>query len=332
MRVPYFVMRMMGEHVSQNNPLTKTRRKVSGSAHALTILRHKASIVLTHDHERRKTMIQSPQTNGSARAEVPAAVIPEKLSVIPLSRIAPPSYDIKPDRTQEQIEDKRQSIRQQRLLNPLLGFWRPDSMFELLDGYTRFLAMLLDGAQEVEVRDLGHVPTPDEAHAIQVTCNLACAQMTDLQLFDAIARQRELTGCSQAGACKRLGISESQGSKIKRMFTVPPEVLEIERRPRALYALSKLSKLNNPAVTIDLAKKAAELPMAVESVEEAVAKLLGETKQKKAKPVKVKRDGALAQLPGDWTWEKIIAWLTERTESARRGLKNNLPTSAFGNL
>jgi hypothetical protein len=113
--------------------------------------------------------------------------------------------------------------------------------------------------------------------------------MTDLQLADAIARHRGLTGGTQEAACLALGISRGRGSRIKAMFTkVPPEALDLEHRPRARYALSKLHKLNDPALVIDLARKAHDLPMAVESVEEAVQKLLGTGKQEKIKTLKLR--------------------------------------------
>src|SRR4051812_30528777 len=100
---------------------------------------------------------------------------PPDTVLVPLSRMRPPSHDIRPERTPEQIQEKRESIRQHGILTPLKGFWCPDQYFELLDGFTRYQALLLEGWKEAPVNDLGHVPTALEALEIQVNCNEAHA-------------------------------------------------------------------------------------------------------------------------------------------------------------
>jgi ParB-like chromosome segregation protein Spo0J len=102
-----------------------------------------------------------------------------------------------------------------------------------------------------------------------------------------------LNDWTQADLARHVRVSPAQVVRVLAISTkLPGEVQAMvaagELAPRAAYALSRLSDI--PTV-IDLAKKARDLPMAVESVEEAVKKLLGNGRKAKAKPLKLKLDG-----------------------------------------
>lgn len=271
-----------------------------------------------------------PKTNG---LDVPMAILPEAWTVpavprdatgsAPLSRIALPTHDVKPDRSIQDVIAKLESIRQVGLLTALFGFWRPDGMFELIDGLTRYQALLMGGYKEAAIRDLGRVPEPAEILAMQVTCNEAVAKMSDPAIADALARHRQLTQGTLASACKALGIKPSRGTKIMAIsIRLCPSVRAMvdagKLKPRAAYAISKLSDSEQQ---IQVATKAVELPMAVETVEEIVDGMLSGKKPKKGKPMKLRGNGVEMLLKNP-TIEGVIAFAEGVLSAAKKLLKD----------
>jgi hypothetical protein len=55
-------------------------------------------------------------------------------------------------------------------------------------------------------------------------------------------------------------------------------------------------------------------------------------KRTKSYPVTVKRDGATATFPGDWTAERVMEWCAALLKSAKELVTLKQPTNHFGNI
>jgi ParB/RepB/Spo0J family partition protein len=183
-------------------------------------------------------------------------------------------------------------IRERGVQVPLIAY-REGERLRVIDGETRRLAALMAGAETVPVLVYDQKPNDAALKLAQLLANSLRRDNTPLELAAVYQELMRLNDWTQADLARHVRVSPAQVVRVLAISTkLPGEVQAMvaagELAPRAAYALSRLSDI--PTV-IDLAKKARDLPMAVESVEEAVKKLLGNGRKAKAKPLKLKLDG-----------------------------------------
>ena len=168
-----------------------------------------------------------------------------------------------------------------------------DSLFRALTGWTRTLASRRAGKATIPGFVLDRPLHEAEQEMEKLLENEMRHDFTPLELARIYQRLMQLNGWSQAELAKNVHASPPQVAKVLAISTklcdqVQALVASGDLSPRAAYSLTRLPDHQQQA---ELARKAVELPMAVESVEEAVNKLLGNGRRVKSKPLKLKLDG-----------------------------------------
>lgn len=160
-----------------------------------------------------------------------------------VSWLRPAKDDIKPDRSEKDIQDLMHSIREQGFLGALSGFEIGPEEIEVIDGTTRLHALLRLGIREVPVVI---VPKPEDPAILRLwrmRPNLIHAQMSALsQASNYLALMRE-KGWSQKELAQQLGGKhfESRISKALKLFRLLVDELKAElsagkMSERAAYA------------------------------------------------------------------------------------------------
>lgn len=250
---------------------------------------------------------------------------------VPISRLLPPVSDLRSERDSDFLDRLGESLKREGFLHPVRAMQEGDK-YRVLTGWSRALAARRAGIEEVPVILVTRPLTEAELLIEQLIENDLRSETSPLDKARAYLRLMELNGISQAELARTLHVSASEVAKTLAIFQkLVPEVHALigtgdgKLPVRAAYALTKLA---DPAMIVELAGKCAKGLLKVEALEEHVARLLGNGKPKKARPVKWKAGGAQAVTPGDWPADRIVAWFTEMVEKAKRGL----PPSAWPSL
>jgi hypothetical protein len=140
---------------------------------------------------------------------------------------------------------------------------------------------------------------------------------------------------SQADLAKAVHSKPAEISKTLRISSsLVPELLELVGEGDGKLPVTcayVIARLEDPAQQRELANMVVSGRLKRDACENEVARRLG-TKKKMAKPVKLKSEAALAMIPGDWTWDRLIEWLAKVSEAARKGSKHGLPVSSLQSL
>lgn len=201
-----------------------------------------------------------------------------------------------------------------------------------IDGETRLRSAKVAGSDSIPVLIYPEKPSDSD---LEVGKLLANTMRLDMNALERAAAYINLMGrnawsaaelsrrvhVSPGQIAKDLGISKNLDQRVQAM--VVAGVLST----RAAYAISRL--LNHDQ-QFELATKAVELPMAVESVEEAVVRILGT--KKKAKPTKARTPKGLQAIIPALDFDSILAELGTLIEAVRRAQKFGLPLSAIQSL
>ena len=266
--------------------------------------------------------------NGTPQPE------PTSLSHAHPVTLLPVAEDLR-DRTapeyREWFERLTADIRQRGVQVPIIAY-REGGRYRVIDGETRRLAALLAAVEKVPI--LVYEQKPDDK-ALKLGQLLANSMRRDMQPLELATVYMEIiaqNNFSLADLARAIHVKPPHVTKILSISTkLCPEAKELvaagKLPPRAAYAISRLPTPQQA----ELAKKAAELPMAVETVEEAVHRMLGK-KVKRPGAVKAKADGVTLVAPGDWTWEKLKELGEKLKGAAARGEKLDAPLSLLPSL
>lgn len=204
---------------------------------------------------------------------------------------------------------------------PIIAY-RESPRLRVIDGETRRQAALLAGVDSVPV--LVYAEKPDDKAILlgQLLANSMRLDMTPLEYAATYQQLMKANGWSQAELAKNVHASPAQVAKVLAISTklcdqAQALVASGDLSPRAAYALTRLPDHQQQA---ELARKAVDLPMAVESVEEAVNKLLG-GKKAKAKPLKLRLDG-VQMVASNATLENLQAFGERLVAAVKRLVKD----------
>ena len=220
--------------------------------------------------------------------------------------LLPPLIDLR-DRTAPDYLDYFHNqllpdIRKRKVQVPLTGYREGDRV-RIGDGLTRLQGALLAGLETVPVLVWPHKPDENQMVLSMLLANAMRRDMQSLELAAAYSNLLELNGWTQADLARALHVSPAHVAKVLAISAkLHPEAQELVAAgklvPRAAYAISRLPVDQQ----LELARKAASLPMAVESVEEAVIRILGNGRKIASKPVKFRAcgvSGAIETVNGD---------------------------------
>jgi ParB/RepB/Spo0J family partition protein len=170
----------------------------------------------------------------------------------------------------------------------------------LIDGMKRWEGSLMARLESIPV--LVYPEKPPEGALVLGTllCNSLRRDNTPLELAAVYQELMQLNGWSQADLARAIKVCPAQVAKTLAISTkLCPEAQELvaagKLPPRAAYAISRLPVQQQA----ELAKKAADLPMAVETVEAKVAALLGSGRKAVPKPLKFSACGVSGSVKGD---------------------------------
>jgi ParB/RepB/Spo0J family partition protein len=219
------------------------------------------------------------------------------------------------------FERLKANIKEHGIQVPLIGYEEGDKV-RLGDGATRFTAALMLGLATIPVVVYPRKPSEEEMALGQLIVNSMRADMTPLEYARIYVDLMKAMGISQAELARRIHASPSQVAirlAISQNLCADVQAMMVASQlsPRSAYAISRLP---DPQQQIELAKRAIDLPMAVEDVEAAAAKILGK-RERKPKPWKVKLGGVTATIRGDLMEgaESLIAKLQELVKRLKRG-------------
>ncbi len=207
---------------------------------------------------------------------------------------------------------------------PLIGYEEGDSI-RLIDGETRFRALLLGPRETAQVLLYAEKPSEAEVKLAGLLCNSMRQDMGDLEYARVYAELMKLNGWTQAELgrrththastiTKRLAISSKLSPEVQAMVAAG------EVPPRAAYAISRLSEV---PVQIALADKVRRGLLCVEGVESQVIKLLGK-RDAKAKPMKLSHGGVTAVVKGAGAIEAIQAFMAKVADAIKRLQRESL--------
>jgi ParB/RepB/Spo0J family partition protein len=182
-------------------------------------------------------------------------------------------------------------IRARGVQVPIIAY-REAAKLRVIDGETRRQAALLAGAESIPVLVYEHKPEDKAILLAQLLANSMRLDMNPLEYAATYQQLMQLNNWTQAELAKQVQVSAGQVARVLAISTrlsaeVQTMVAAGDLSPRAAYALTRLPEQQQ----LELAKKAVTLPMAVESIEDAVGKLRGNGRKAKAKPLKLKLDG-----------------------------------------
>jgi|GEM_PF-3301961 len=173
---------------------------------------------------------------------------------------------------------------------PVIAMTEGDAA-RVVDGETRRQAALLAGLDSIPILLYQRELSEAELAVAQLQANAQRRDFTPLELAAVYQELMRLNGWSQSQLAHAIHVSPGRVAKVLAISTrLCAEVRELVIAglpPRAAYALSRLQGPQQ----VELARKAVEVPWAVETVEAKVAALLGNNKKAKAKPLKLKLDG-----------------------------------------
>lgn len=260
--------------------------------------------------------------------------MPEQIQHVHPSVLLPPAKDQRDREDPTYLAHERRltiDIRKRGVRHAIYAM-QVGQKLQVLTGETRRRASLSAGVETVPVIVLQRQLSEGEILQEQLLENELRANFTPLELASIYQRLMHLHSWSQSELSTHVRASKGQIAKVLAISSkLGPEVRELVSQgklsPRSAYAISRLST----HLQSELARKAAELPMAAESVEESVKTLLG-GKQRKSKSVKAKSDGVTFVAPGDWTWDKVRELAERLKNAAARGEKMGAPISFLANL
>lgn len=190
-------------------------------------------------------------------------------------------------------------IKANGVLQPLIAVSEGEAA-RVVDGETRRQAALLAGLDSIPILLFQRELSESELVVAQLQSNAQRKDFTPLELASIYAELIRLNGWTQAELARHIHASAPQVAKVLAISTklcadVQAMVTAGDLAPRAAYALTRLPEQQQ----VELARRAVSVPMAVESVEEAVAKLLGGSKQGSHKPVKFCVCGVTGTIKGN---------------------------------
>src|SRR5262249_22052536 len=158
---------------------------------------------------------------------------------------------------------------------PLIAY-REGERLRVIDGETRRLGALMAGVETVPVLVYDTKPDSAALKLAQLLVNTLRRDNTPLERAAVYQALMEINEWTQAEVARHTHATPAQIAKDLAISNrcceaVRALVAANQLKPRAAYAISKLPDAQQQA---ELARKAVELPMAVESVEEAVEVLL----------------------------------------------------------
>jgi ParB family chromosome partitioning protein len=254
---------------------------------------------------------------------------------IPVFSILPPEPDSRDRHVPDYLPHEQRladDISKRGVRQPIYVLRLQNGAFRALTGWTRTLASRRAGKETIPAFVLDRSLTEAEQEMEKLLENEMRQDFTPQELACIYQRLMQLNGWSQSELAKNVHASPAQVAKVLAISTkLCPEAKELvaggKLPPRAAYAISRLPM----HLQAEVSRKAAELPMSAESVEEAVHRLLGK-KVKGPGAVKAKTDGVLLQTPGDWTWEKVKELGEKLKTAAARGEKMGAPVTFLSNL
>ncbi len=235
--------------------------------------------------------VRCPSQSAVERAATPQPV----LEHVHPSRLLPVLNDLRDREAPDYLDFFHNrlvpDIRERGVQMPLIAYWDGE-MARLVDGMTRYLAALMAAVQAVPVLVYAHKPDDKALPLASLLANSLRRDMTPLELAGVYQELTRLNGWSQAELARHARVSPAHVAKVLAISTkLCPEARELvaagKLSPRAAYALTRLPEQQQA----NLARKAVDFPLAVESVEEAVSKLLDNGRKPKAKPLKLRFDG-----------------------------------------
>jgi ParB/RepB/Spo0J family partition protein len=172
----------------------------------------------------------------------------------------------------------------------------------VVDGETRRQAALLAGLDSIPILLYQRELSEAELTIAQLQANAQRRDFTPLELAAVYQELMRLNAWNQSQLARAIHVSPGHVAKVLAISTkLCDEVQEMvaagKLQPRAAYALTRLA---DHARQIEIARRAVELPMSVETVEEIVEKELNSNKKLlKAKLTKFSMCGITGTIKGN---------------------------------
>lgn len=283
------------------------------------------------------------------RTQPPGAVKP---SLIPKQRTAPVEYVLihkppawllpvlndKRTRTgfdyQERFTQFCADVKARGVQQPIIAV-QEDTAARVIDGETRRQAALLGGLETVPILVYQRELSESELVIAQLQANAQRQDFTALELAAIYQELMTLNGWTQSQLAKAVSVPASKVAKVlaisNRLDPAVQQMVAAGLSARAAYAISRL---HNPQRQIEVAKKAVELPMAVESVEELVSRELhGSSKSReKPKPLKIALAGITVIVVAADIIDATKAAALKLLDAVKRIERDNLPPELLPSL
>ncbi len=268
--------------------------------------------------------METATRNGHTPLAIPCPAAPDLAVLdIPVFCILPPEPDDRDRAAPDYLLHEQRladDIGVRGVRQPIYVMRLSGTSFRALTGWTRTLASRRAGKETIPAFVLDRPLNEAEQEMEKLLENEMRHDFTPLELARIYLRLMKLNGWSQAELAKNVHASPAQVAKVLAISTklsaeVQALVTSGDLSPRAAYALTRLPEQQQA----ELARKAVSVPMAVESVEEAVNKLLG-GKKVKAKPLKLRLDG-VQMVASNATLEGLQAFGERLVAAVKRLVK-----------
>lgn len=206
--------------------------------------------------------------------------------LLPINEVTPSPYQARTTFVEEEIKKLAVSILQNGLLQPISVRKTADGRYQLIAGERRLRACKLAGMQTVPAIIWD---TDDEkSAALSLLENIQREQLNPFEQGYALREILKLWDCTQEGAARRLGMSQSSLANKLRILALTPQQQTLclngaltERHARAVLALE------NEEERTQVLEKAISEKLSVQQTEMLVAKTLAKRpKQKRTLMVK----------------------------------------------
>lgn len=258
-----------------------------------------------------------------------------RLFLLPIS-ILPPLRDVRDRRSRDYLEwfqRLKDDIAARGIRNDLLVKVEGER-YRCIAGWTRREVAVALGLLEVPCKVVECLTAADELRETWLE-NQMRRDPTLSEMAQFLLAYMKETKSNQRDGALALGIDPSYASRIltingrmneEELALVEKQTLQF----RAAHALA--SVFENPVDRKPWIDKLVAGFLTVESLEGELARLKCRSKGRKPKVVKVKEGQVSAEFPASYSWENIIAFAQKLLDAAKKGVRNELPTSSLGNL
>lgn len=222
-------------------------------------------------------------TTGSGSAAAPHGAAPSgngAFAVLPTHQIRPGRYQPRTTISPSGLEELKQSIKKQGVLEPVLVRPLAHGTYELVAGERRWRAAQALGIKEVPaiIRQL----TDQQMLEYSLIENIQREDLNPLEEARGYARLLDEFGYTQEDIASAVGKDRATVANLLRLLKLPPEVQHALAEGRISAGHAKiLASIENPARQVELLRLAVKGKLSVRELEVAAASAAGATRQAK---------------------------------------------------